>query len=339
VVTDYDFSTGKLDPLLLEALIGRLPTADERLVVGPGVGEDAAVIDFGDRYLVAKTDPITFATDRIGWYAVHINANDIATMGATPKWFLAAVLLPEGATDLALVESVFQGVADACRSLGITLAGGHTEITHDLRRPILVGQMLGEVAKDRLVTTAGAQVGDVVLLTKGIAVEGTALIAQEREAILLERGYAPPFLQRARDYLTDPGISIVRDAQAACGAGRIHSMHDPTEGGLATGLHEIAAAAGVGLQIESEAIPVLPESARLCAEFGLDPLGTLGSGALVLTCSPDEADRVRRGMHSAGIACAQIGVVTPPEAGVRLVRRGEAAPLQMFVKDEITKLF
>ena len=116
-------------------------------------------------------------------------------------------------------------------------------------------------------------------------------------------------------------------------------MHDPTEGGLATGLHEVATAAGVGLQIEGEAIPVLEESARLCTEFGLDPLGTLGSGALVLTCAPGDAGRVQEGMKEVGVACAQIGAVTPREAGVRLVRRGEAVPLPMFVKDEITKLF
>ncbi len=146
---------GKLPLPLLEKLLTRFAPNDPRIVVGPRTGEDAAVFDFGDRYLVAKTDPITFATSEIGWYAVNVNANDVAVMGATPRWFLATVLLPAGQATAEMAERIFADISDACAALGVSLAGGHTEITHNLDRPIICGTMLGEIAKERLITTAG----------------------------------------------------------------------------------------------------------------------------------------------------------------------------------------
>src|SRR5262245_51302084 len=171
---------GKLRADFLERLLGKYVPGGERVIVGPRVGEDAAVIDVGDRYLVATTDPITFATDDAGWYALHVNANDVAVRGARPLWFLATVLLPEGATSEARVEALFDELGAACAELGVALVGGHTEVTAGLPRPIVVGSMLGEVAKGDLVTTAGARVGDVLLLTKGVPLEGAALLAREK---------------------------------------------------------------------------------------------------------------------------------------------------------------
>ena len=122
--------------------------------------------------MVAKTDPITFATDEAGWYAVHVNANDVAAMGATPRFFLASVILPEEQATEALVESVFRSIDEAARQLGIAVCGGHTEITHGIDRPIVVGQMLGDVDCGKVVRSSGLAPGDAVLLTKGMAVEG-----------------------------------------------------------------------------------------------------------------------------------------------------------------------
>src|SRR5262245_9048101 len=173
---------GKLRAELLERLFKQYVSAGERVVLGPRVGEDAAVIDIGDRYLVATTDPITFATDEAGWYALHVNANDLAVRGARPLWFLATVLLPEGATSEDAVERLFADLGEACAELDVALIGGHTEVTAGLPRPIVVGCMLGEVDKDRLVTTSGAKEGDVLLLTKGVPLEGAAILAKERGA-------------------------------------------------------------------------------------------------------------------------------------------------------------
>jgi hydrogenase maturation factor len=329
---------GKLPPDLLAALLSRYGTHDPRVVVRPSVGVDCTVIDMGDRLLVAKTDPITFATDAIGWYAVQVNANDIATSGATPRFFLATVLLPGRQADTALAENIFQQIAQACAEIGASLVGGHTEVTYGLDRPLVAGTMLGEVERDRLVTAAGAQVGDAVVVTKGVPVEATAIIARERGAALGGQ-FSEEFLKRCRDFLYTPGISVVRDAQIAQRAGRVTAMHDPTEGGLATALWEVGEASGWGMDIEGAALPILPEGAALCAACGLDPLGAIASGALLLTAPPADAGKIVAALEHDGIAAHVIGHMSAAP-GVRLhAPGGPATPLPRPARDEIAKLF
>lgn len=330
---------GKLPLPLLEKLLQRFTPDDPRIVVGPRAGEDAAVFDFGERYLVAKTDPITFATSEIGWYAVNVNANDIAVMGAEPRWFLATVLLPAGQASPEMAEAIFAQIYDACAALGVTLAGGHTEITIGLDRPIISGTMLGEVTPDRLITTAGAQMGDAVLLVKPAPIEGAALIALERVAALHARGYSPAFIERVQNFLHEPGISVVAPARLALAAAPVHAMHDPTEGGVLTGLLEIARAAQVGLTIALDAIPLLPEGAVLCREFGLDPLGTIASGAILMTAAEADVARLVEALTVEGYPAARIGRVTPPESGLVALRDGQRVPWPLFPADEITKVF
>ena len=330
---------GKLPAQLLADLLERYKTDDPRVVLGPGVGEDAAVIDMGDRYLVAKSDPITFATDEIGWYAVNVNANDVACCGATPRWFLATLLLPEGGTTAELVESIFAQLSEACRQLGITLCGGHTEITYGLDRPIVSGHMLGEVARDRLVTSSGAQVGDALILTKGIAVEGTAIIAREKADELTDV-VSPAERQRLANFLHEPGISVVKDARLALEAGGVHALHDPTEGGVATGLSELAQAAGVGLVVDESELPILPECRMLCQRFGLDPLGLIASGALLIAAQADGASAIVERLSAEGIAARVIGAVVPVQEGNSLrTVAGTLRPLPTFSRDEILRLF
>src|SRR5438094_402855 len=183
-MSTFPLPPGKLPAALLATLLAQDVPTDPRVLIGPRVGEDAAVLDMGDRLLIAKSDPITFATDAIGHYAVTVNANDIAVMGGSPRWFLATLLLPETRTTAALVQDIFTQVRQACHALGIALVGGHTEITVGLERPILSGHMLGEVTRERLVTSAGVQVGDAILLTKGFPVEGVSIMARECAAPL-----------------------------------------------------------------------------------------------------------------------------------------------------------
>lgn len=332
-------SVGKLPAELLESLLQRYGGRDPRLVVGPKAGEDAAVIAFGDRYLLAKTDPITFATDEIGWYAVNVNANDIAVMGGRPYWFLATVLLPAGRATLEMADAIFAQIHAACGELGIALAGGHTEVTYGLDRPLVIGAMLGEVERDRLVTKAGARPGDAVVLVKAIPIEGAALIAREKRVELCARGYEDGWLFRVAMFLHHPGISVLQPAQIACQAARIHAMHDPTEGGLATGLMEIAQAAKVGLVIDLDAIPVLPEGERLCAEFGLDPLGTIASGSLLAVLPEGEVPVLQAALEAAGYPVAVIGRVQEARDGIWALRGGRRVPLPRFPADEIAKLF
>jgi len=311
---------------------------DERVVVGPKVGEDALVLDFGDRLLVAKTDPITFATEKIGWYAVNVNANDIATTGATCRWFLATLLLPEGQTTKQLVETIFAQMSQACRSLDIALCGGHTEITYGLDRPIVVGQLLGEVEREALITTDGMRVGDDLILTKGIAIEGTAIIAREK-AVALERKFPTEFIARCQGFLHDPGISVVADARLATAQARIHAMHDPTEGGVATGLRELALASNLGLIVDEARLDILPETALLCTEFGLDPLGLIASGSLLIALAAEDSPGVVECLRKAGIAASVIGRVVDRAEGLQLIRHGRHEPLPIFERDEIARLF
>ena len=237
---------GKLPPDLLHRLLSDAPITDPRVLIGPGIGEDAAVISMSeDRVLVAKTDPITFASDEIGWYSVHVNANDIAATGAEPRWFLATLLVPENMPE-SQIEKAFRQIADACKDIGVSLIGGHTEVTYDIRRPIVMGAMLGEAHPSDLTPTSAAQVGDAILLTKAIAIEGSAVLARESASILAANGVPDSAIETARGFLYDPGISVLKDARNARAAGKIHSMHDPTEGGLITGLREIGWAAGGG---------------------------------------------------------------------------------------------
>jgi hydrogenase expression/formation protein HypE len=330
---------GKLRPAFLGALLTRHPITDPRVVVGPRVGEDAAVLDMGDRFLVATSDPITFATEDPAWYAVQVNVNDIAVRGACPRWFLATLLLPEGRTDEDAVAHLFEEIMAACAEVDVTVVGGHTEVTAGLERPIVVGTMLGEVAKDRLVTTGGARVGDAVVLTKGVPLEGAALIAREKEAELRARGIRPTVIARAKGFLREPGLSVLPEAEIACELATVHAMHDPTEGGVATALHELAIAAGVGLRIERSRITVVPEGAELCREFGLDPLGTIASGSLLMTLSPADAGVVIHALAREGIDSHYIGQVVPREQGLLLVDGSHEEPLPIFEQDEITKLF
>ena len=329
----------KLPAKTLQSLLGRQGAKDPRVVVGPRVGEDAAVIDMGDRYLIATSDPITFATDDLAWYALQVNANDIAVRGARPRWFLATVLLPEGRTSDAEVAALFEKLHEACEDMEVALVGGHTEVTHGLARPIIAGTMLGEVAKDKLVTTGGAQVGDAIVMTKGIPLEGAAIIAREKEAELRARGVPPAVIRKAKGFLRAPGISVLPEAELACELASVHAMHDPTEGGIATALHELADAANVGLRIDRDRIMTLAEGKILCEAFGLDPLGTIASGALLMTLGPAEAGVVIHALAREAIDCHFIGQVVPREQGVLLVDGARQVPLPTFPQDEITRLF
>lgn len=337
-MTDASYPLGKLPADQLEKLLAAYQPHDPRLIAGGQVGQDAAVIDMGDRYLIAKTDPITFASDEIGWYAVNVNANDIACAGAAPKWFLAAILLPAGKAYPALVDNIFAQIAAACANLNITLAGGHTEITYGLDRPIVVGQMLGEVAKDRLVLTRGARPGDDLLLTKRIAVEATAIMAREKRAELAPL-YSEAELDRLANFLRQPGISVVAEAQAAVAMGGVHAMHDPTEGGVATGLWELAKAAHVGLEIFEARLPYDPDCQALCQHFGLDPLGVIASGSLLLVVDSQITQLLYEKLSEMRLEVSLIGQVKEKTFGVQLVGPRGKRLLPIFERDEITKLF
>jgi hydrogenase maturation factor len=328
---------GKLPAPLLAELLGRIEHRDPRVLVGPGVGRDAALISFGATTLIAKTDPVTFATDLIGWYAVQVNANDIAVCGGVPRWFLATVLLPPGSAP-ETAASIFEQLRSAAAGLGTELVGGHTEVTTGVSGPIVVGLMLGEAPASGTLLPGAARPGDAVILTKGIAIEGTALLAREAFARLREAGVTGAVIERAAQFLFDPGISVVKDAQVALSAGGVTAMHDPTEGGLATALAELAAAAGCGVEVQAGKVQVFPETSSICRALGADPWGLIASGALLIAASPGAERGIVARLAGEGVPAAVIGRVTDASEGLSVIEGGQRRPLPVFERDEIARL-
>ena len=331
---------GKLPPEQLARLLNGFARSDAAVRLGPGVGLDCAVLDLGGEHLlVAKSDPITFATEEIGWYAVHVNANDVATTGAIPRWFLSTVLLPQNASP-DLVDRIFEQVRSAGAEIGATIIGGHTEVTRDLVRPIVMGTLLGQVARNRLILPTGVRPGDAIILTKRVAVEATAIIVREK-AGELAGSFGVTYLNHCRNFLREPGISVVLDAQIAVRAGRVHAMHDPTEGGLATALNELAIASHIELVVNVAWVPIYPETQRLCKFYRLNPWGVIASGSLLIAAEAADADRIVHALKANRVEAAVIGQATARSAQpmVKLKYGDELYRLPTFPRDEIARLF
>ena len=339
--------TGKLPGQLLQSLIEGLPRsdADGRLIIGPGLGEDAAHILYGENTILAKTDPITFTTDRIGWYAVNVNANDIAVAGGTPKWFFATLMMPPGSTE-AEVGDIFAQLGEAAFELDVQLAGGHTEVTPAVTQPVICGFMLGEAPTSRTVSASGARPGDAVILTKGIAIEGTAILAKECRDALVSAGVQISDIDDATNLFFHPGISVFKDAQIVVECGGVTAMHDPTEGGLATALQELAFASKVDITIDATAVNILPQSQTICDALNIDPWGLISSGALLATVSPERQDATVEALHESNIDAQVIGTVDPPpdEGGGGAVTTkwdpdSPSQPMPTFERDELARYF
>jgi len=324
---------GKLRATILARLLDQhRGAADPELVLGPGIGRDAAGIRVEAGLLAAAADPITLAGEGAGYYAVMVNANDVAVLGATPRWLLTTVLLPPG-TDEAAVESLFREIGEACVELGIAWAGGHTEITDAVVRPTVAATLLGPVGEAGLLDSGRARAGDALVLVKSAPIEAVAVIAEARADAVRER-HGEAFLQRCLGFVRDPGIGVVREAGLAARAGA-RALHDPTEGGLATAVHEMCDAAGLGVRLEASAI-VIPEEARiLCAEYNLDPLGAIASGALLATVAPERVEQLHEALRGEGVPAARIGELVADTA----IRQIDGAPLPRFDADEVTRLF
>lgn len=328
---------GKFPNDLLKAYLNEVNVNDPELLINPGIGEDTAAIDTrGHEVMVLKSDPITFATDAIGDYAVLVNANDIATSGAQPRWFLATVLFPLGTTP-AKALNILQGLATICDKEKITLCGGHTEITDAVNRTVISGMMLGPVMAENLVNKRNMRPGDQILLTKGVAVEGTALIAREFTDLLLQKGVAKSTIDQATKLLSE--ISILPEAEIATLNLHTSAMHDVTEGGLATALAEFAAAGEEAISVDIDKIPILPTTAAVCKALNIDPLGLIGSGSLLIACREKAARQICDAIDQKEIAVTIIGEVLSQGEGVQAHCSGKPVAWPTFAADEITRLF
>ncbi|MFC1461275.1 AIR synthase family protein [Verrucomicrobiota bacterium] len=322
---------GKLKHHVLEKLLSGLSRPrDPRVIVGPRLGEDAAVVRLGKQCLVIATDPVTFAVDRIGWYAVQINANDVAAMGARPAWFQMCVLLPAGRK--VRTRHVFADADAACRELGVAVTGGHTEVTAGIENLIVIGTMIGTVKADRLIASSGLRKGDDLVMTGFAATEATAILAREFADKM--KGKVPRRVKRrAEKFLFDPGISIVKPALLAgeCGA---TAMHDPTEGGVITGLWELAQASGKRIVVDESAIPVREETLRICRCFGIDPLRAIASGSLLIGIPASKTAALLKKLARRHIPAFKIGGCV---SGPGEVRTTAGKRLKPQARDEIAR--
>ncbi|MBN1466964.1 hydrogenase expression/formation protein [candidate division KSB1 bacterium] len=328
---------GKLDHNFLGLLLAKYTSTDDRLVEGARIGEDATVIDNGSNYLVVKTDPITFATDQIGYYAVHVNANDIACLGGRPKWFLATILVPDRCSKKT-VEDIFSQISHTCKKEKISYCGGHTEVTTGIQRPIVIGQMLGEVKKEQIKLKRHARSGDHLILVQSVPIEGLSIMAREKGRELQEQ-FSAEFVLKCQKLLFDPGIGVREYARIAQAAAPVHAMHDPTEGGVATAVHEFALAADVGAIIDRTKIAVLAEGKLACEYFDIDPLGCISSGSLLLAVPYKSIDPILKAFEKRHVPASDIGKLVGKKEGLILRDGAKKQRLPLFTQDEIVKIF
>lgn len=326
---------GKLQPALLkQVVLSRLGTDDPRVLLGPQVGEDASVIDFGTKALVVHSDPITGAVENLGWLAVNVCANDIATRGVRPLWLLVVILLPEN-TSRAQLKSLTTQIDEAAKKLGVAVVGGHSEITPSVNRPVVITTAIGETDKGNFIATSGAKAGDHIIVTKGAAIEGTAILASEL-AKKLQSKIKAETLESAKQFIRM--TSVVEDALTAMESGEVHAMHDATEGGIASGLQEIAWASNVGLVAYEEKIPISKETEAICKALGIDPLKTISSGALIISADPKSAEKIVTSLEKRGIKSSIIGKATDKKDGVYILRKNRnRLDLSKPVKEELWK--
>ncbi|RDE13591.1 MAG: hydrogenase [Candidatus Thorarchaeota archaeon] len=311
---------GKLPPDVLERLVfNHLGKIDPDVVLGPGTGRDAALLRVGNMVLVASTDPITGSIEDVGWLSVHVNANDVAAFGVAPRWFFLSIMLPSG-NKASSIGRIMEQVDEAAKSLNVSVAGGHTEVTPSIDRPIVAGFMLGLARQGQYVVPSGARPGDSIVLTKTIGIEGTAIIAAEGAPMLVER-VGRKVISEGRSLRSQ--ISVVREGLAAFQSGHVTGMHDPTEGGVAGGVHELCDSSEVGCEIDSDTLPIHPSTEALCQELGINVLELISSGCMLITCDPEHANDVVSAVQSTGVAARVIGtLVSDPAHRVLTSRKG-----------------
>ena len=324
---------GKVPEIVLKrSVFQQMHTRREEVLVGAGIGEDCAVVQLApDEVFVLSTDPITGTEKDMGKLAIQITANDLASAGAEPVGVLLTVLLPPSSEE-ALIRKLSEEVDHACKELGMQVMGGHTEVTAVVNQPLLSVTGVGKVKKGALVTTGGAQVGDDVVVSKCIGIEGTSIIAKEKEEELLSR-FSRPFLQEAKDF--DKFLSVVPESKVAVLSG-VSAMHDVTEGGIYGALWELSEASHVGLEIELKAIPIRQETVEICEYFRLNPYQLIASGCMLMTAK--DGRTLVSNLKKAGIHAAVIGRCVEGKAK-KIINGEDTAYLERPKTDELYKIY
>lgn len=301
---------GKIpNEILRRVVFGKLGAEDASVILGPNIGEDAALIRISREIVAFKSDPITGSVDEVGMLAVYVNANDIATRGAIPKWFIQCILLPEGSST-AVLENICRQIDDAAKGIGVSIVGGHTEITPGISRPIVVGSMLGIVKNERFFTSGGAEVGDLLYMTKSVGLEGTAILSSDRR---IASKFGNAFTSRCKKMIRL--INVVKECMVLADLRGVTSMHDLTEGGLLGGTWELAEAASSGIFLDLNLAPVLEETRLICKELDLDPYRLISSGSVIFTVKRGSESDAEAALRGANVGFARIGEVRPASQG------------------------
>lgn len=324
---------GKVSETVLKrSIFKQIHTKRDEVLLGAGVGEDCAAVKLSPgEIFVISTDPITGTVKDVGMLAIQITANDLASSGAEPVGVMLTVLLPEEIEEEDIREMMRQ-VEEACAHFHIQVMGGHTEVTRAVTQPVISVTGVGKVREDRLVSTAGAKPGQDILVTKWIGIEGTSIIAKEKEKELLER-FSQAFVDKAKGF--DQYLSVLPDSRIAVEHG-VSAMHDVTEGGIYGALWEVAEASGIGLEIDLKAIPIRQETIEICEYFELNPYYLISSGCMLMAA--DQGHDLVRKLEAAGIPAAVIGKATDGKAR-RIWNGGEESYLERPKTDELYKIY
>ncbi len=317
---------GKLDNDTLERLIlDRFTKTRPESFGAPRIGMDCAMLDFQGDLIVTSTDPITSADAKhIGALSVHVNCNDAAAGGAEPVALLVTLLLPPSETEetVALIANDLQNAAALA---GVDIIGGHTEVTDAVTRVVTCTTVLARTPRAKMLT--GVMPGDAIVMTKWAGLEGTMLIASDRQELL--SSIPAETVERAKTL--SEYLSVVPESRIAMKHGA-HAMHDVTEGGVLGAVWELAAQTHCGAVVDRDAIPVLPETIAISKAVGVDPYRLMASGSLLIAC--ENGEETVAALCEAGIPAAIIGRITE-----RDFRFADGSPLDPPGPDELYRLF
>jgi len=325
--------------LLRKYVLKRTGSRRADVVIGPAEGVDVSVLAAGKGIVVvAHSDPIVGALRRIGWLAVNVACNDIATAGVEPRWVLPTILLPEEWNER-MLDEVTEDINRAAKELGVAVVGGHTGYAAGSSRPIVVVTAIGIGGEGNVITSANARAGDLVYVTKGAGLEGTAILASDFKDVLLSKGVDEGIIRRAESYMEE--VSVVREALALARAGAVTAMHDATRGGVAEALVELAVASGKTVDVWGDRVLVREETKVFAEALGFDPLWMISSGTLVFTSPRQMRGVVEEVLKGLGVDFAVIGEVREGEAAA-IIHRGngiEVLKEPKPEKDELARLW
>jgi len=324
---------GKLDAGLLEDIVFKnIHFKRPEVLTRPGIGEDCAVLDFGEYECVVSTDPITAAVNQIGRLAIHISCNDIASNGVEPVAIMLSVLLPEGTTEDD-VREIMEQAGETSGSLGVEIIGGHTEITSAVRQPVIVSTAIGRAFSGSSQRAENMKPGDLIYLTKWAGLEGTGILANDCEERLTDVISAGEIAE-AKDLLKM--VSVVKEGVAAGKTGT-SGMHDVTEGGVLGAVWEMCNISGTGAEIKESEIPVLDVTKKICGIFDIDPLRLISSGCMMIIISPEKEEALNKALAACNVKISSIGEVKEAAFGLKLIRKDDILEIGPPESDELYK--